>query len=470
LFRRPALRTLLIEAAVIVIGIAAAVTIIYLESRPKPVHVERRLAGHERNVSKNGRVQYAPALAVDPGNPHVLLGGSSDGLSDTRVYTSTDGGESWTSRPGPPLLRGNCQIDQPAVAIAEGGSEVYAFGATQFCDLPEPKLHVAVRSGPAGRWHVRALLPVAGYARDQHFALATRGRHVWLAWSRRPRELASNVVGYLAESDDGGTTWSKPRRLPVAQPFSLSLAASPKSNDVYLVAADGDNDRLVVFRSTDGGKSFGRALSLGDFKTPYDESCEGALLPPQSQFCVPPSVHAVVDSSGRVDVAWADVEANQTDGLRFAQLSPTLRVLVRPRRLGPADRKPSDQFDPSLAVDRSDGTVWTCYMDTFGDPYQHQAWPTCTLSRNSGRTWLTPVRVALKASDETQEAANLHGYGSTALVAADGVAHVLWTDTRQLLEQSEEIYAASVPEHALEVRPRAGAAGPGVVARARSRA
>jgi hypothetical protein len=450
LFRRPALRTLLIEAAVIVLGIAAAVTIIYLVSRPKPVHVERRLAGHEGNVSQNGRVQYAPALAVDPANPRVLVGGSSDGLTDTRVYTSTDAGDSWTSRPGPPPLpRGNCGIDEPAVAIAAGGSEVYAFGATQFCDLPEPKLHVAVRSGPTGRWRVRAVLPVAGYAKDGHFALATRGRHVWLAWSRRPKQLASNVVGYLVESDDGGTTWSKPRRLPVPQPFSLSLAASPKSDDLYLAAADGDNDRLVVLRSADGGKSFGPARSLGDFKTPYDEGCEGAFLPPQSQACLPPSVHAVVDSGGRVDLAWADVEANQTDGLRFAQLSPTLRVLVRPRRLGPVDRKPSDQFDPSLAVDRSDGTLWTCYMDTFGDPYQHQAWPTCTLSRNGGRTWATPVRVALKASDETQEAANLHGYGSTALVAADGAAHVLWTDTRHILETSEDIYGARLLEASL---------------------
>ena len=43
--------------------------------------------------------------------------------------------------------------------------------------------------------------------------------------------------------------------------------------------------------------------------------------------------------------------------------------------------------EPSVAVDRSDGTLWVCYMDTFGDPYRHQAWPTCTLSRNGGTTW-----------------------------------------------------------------------------------
>jgi hypothetical protein len=465
LFRRPALRTLLIEAAVIVIGIATAVTIIYFKTRPKPVHVERRLAGREQNVSRNDRVQYAPTLALDPSHPRVLLAGSSDSLSDTRIYASSDAGGTWSSEPGPPLLRGNCGIDRPAVAIAAGGREVYAFSATQFCDLPEPKIHVAVRTGPTGRWRVRALLPVSGYAKDDHMALATRGRRVWLAWSRRPKQFSSTVVGYLAVSEDGGATWTQPRRLPVAEPFALSLTASP-SGDLYVAAADGDNDRIVVLRSSDGGRTF-RARPLAALNSPYDESCEGALLPPQPQFCITPSVHVLVDDGGRVDVSWADVEANQTDGLRFAQLSPALRVLTRPRRLGPPDRAPSDQFDPSVAVDRTDGTVWACYMDTFGDPYRHEAWTTCTLSHDGGRTWAVPVRVALVASDETQTGANLRGYGSTALVADDGVAQVLWTDTRQIDERSEEIYGARVPERAF--KPPAGAA-PGAAGRARSRA
>ena len=455
LFRLPAVRTLLIEAAVIAIGIATAVTIIYVKTRPKPVHVERRLAGRDQDVSRDPRVQYAPALALDPANPRVLLGGSSDGLADTRVYTSVDGGESWSSSAGPPLLRGNCRIDRPAVAIAAGGRELFAFGASKYCDLPEPKVHIAVRDGSNGRWRVHALLPVDGYAKDDHYTLASNGRRVWLAWSRRPRQFSSTTVGYLATSADGGNTWSVPRRLPVAQPFALSLAAS-RGGNLYLAAADGANNRLVVLRSSDAGKTFGRRRILADFGAPYDEGCEGALLPPQRQFCIPPSLRAVVDAGERVDVGWADVEANQTDGLRFAQLSPALRVLIPPRRIGPADRTLSDQFDPSLAIDRSTRTLWACYMDTFGDPYRHRAWATCTLSHNGGRTWAAPVRVARDSSDETETGANLRGYGSTALVAADGVAHAMWTDTRNTTERSEEIYATRLPERALLRVPTSG--------------
>jgi hypothetical protein len=271
---------------------------------------------------------------------------------------------------------------------------------------------------------------------------------VWLAWTRRPRQFSSTLVGYLAASRDGGRTWSAPRRLPVAQPFALSLATSTRG-DLYLVAADGDNNRLVVLRSRDGGRSFGRARVLADFASPYDEGCEGAFLPPQSQFCLPPSVQVVVDNGGRVAVVWADVEANETGGLRLARLSSTLALLGPVRRLGPADRMQSDQFDPSLAVDRSDGTLWACYMDTFGDVYRHLAWPTCTLSRTGGTTWAVPVRVARDASDETQTGANLRGYGSTAVVAANGVAHVMWTDTSEMTERSEEIFASRLAERSL---------------------
>src|SRR5438034_11190939 len=87
------LRGLTIEFAIIVILLAAAGVTIYLVTRPKAVHVERRLAGSELDVSDNGRTQSGPVLALDPANARVLLGGSTDDLDDTRVYQSTDGGE-----------------------------------------------------------------------------------------------------------------------------------------------------------------------------------------------------------------------------------------------------------------------------------------------------------------------------------------------------------------------------------------
>jgi len=56
------------------------------------------------------------------------------------------------------------------------------------------------------------------------------------------------------------------------------------------------------------------------------------------------------------------------------------------------------------------------------------------------------VRAASKPSAETQTASDPFGYGEAeGLVAAGGVAHPLWTDTRRALDANEEIYTAAIP-------------------------
>ena len=48
-------------------------------------------------------------------------------------------------------------------------------------------------------------------------------------------------------------------------------------------------------------------------------------------------------------------------------------------------------------------------------------------------------------SDETVTGADALGYGDVeGLVAADGVAHPVWTDDRDSLKSAEEIYTAAI--------------------------
>src|SRR5919197_3157449 len=197
-------RTLVIELAVILILLAAAGVTIYLVTRPKAVHPGRRLAGREQDISRNGRTQSAPALPLDPSNPRVLLAGSTDDLDDTRVYESTDGGERWSSTPSPPLLRAACDTDHPAVAIEPGGRQLYAFTVTPFCDVQTPRLHVASRVGPGGRWHFSPVAPVRGYVADQNVQLAAGGATAYLAWVRKPRRYSDRLVALFSRSRDGG--------------------------------------------------------------------------------------------------------------------------------------------------------------------------------------------------------------------------------------------------------------------------
>src|SRR5438874_2183859 len=89
-------------------------------------------------VSRAPGPQSEVAVAVAPNDPRVLLAGSNDTASDTmRVYSSTDGGASWSSASGPPLpggLLAACDSTDPAVAIDGRGRQYYAFVALKRCD------------------------------------------------------------------------------------------------------------------------------------------------------------------------------------------------------------------------------------------------------------------------------------------------------------------------------------------------
>ena len=58
-----------------------------------------------------------------------------------------------------------------------------------------------------------------------------------------------------------------------------------------------------------------------------------------------------------------------------------------------------------------------------------------------GVTWVRPVRAATTPSNETVRRATSFEYGDyEGLAAAGGVAHPLWTDSRDLTTRAEEIY------------------------------
>src|SRR5207237_785585 len=102
---------------------------------------------------------------------------------------------------------------------------------------------------------------------------------------------------------------------------------------------------------------------------------------------------------------------------------------------------------PASAVDSSDGALWVCFYDTTGDPAQRRVHYVCTISRDGGTTWAKPVRAASVASDETQPGVDARQYGDyEGLAVANGVAHPIWTDSRDLATEAEEIYTTRLSE------------------------
>jgi hypothetical protein len=444
-------------AILLVLGVAGVTILVVTRQSHPPPRNGRPVGGPQVDVSRARLAQVQPAVAADPRRPGLLLAGSLDRRVGTRVYLSRDRGRTWVSQPGPALPFPSCERNDPTVAIDGSGREYYALTTSSLCVPVVSRLTLATRAGPRAPWQARLLFPAPGsLARptlDQAPSLAVdlrRGR-IYLLWTRVIQRFArTSIVSRpelrVAHSDDGGRSWSTPRRVPARLP-SLGRAVVGRNGDLYVVLADAGSARVELLRSRDGGAGFATARRVDVLREPYRPGCGpgSAAVAAQPQRCIGPAPTLLVDRRGNVVVVYAEPEADGTEAVWSAAYTPSLRELHGPVRVGPADAGRADQFTPVAALDRSDGSLWACYYDTTGDRQRTRTWFTCTASRDGGLTWARPVRAAAQLSDETTVAADPSGYGDGAgLVADGGVAYPLWTDTRRFA-LDEEIFASAIP-------------------------
>lgn len=445
---------LLVElAGVLLVGGTVAFLVWWFNRGPQ-IHNVRPLGGPNLNVSRDERAQWSPSAALDPASPRVLLAGAIDQLQDTRVFTSEDGGASWRTTPGPPLLRANCGRGDPAVAIGTGGLQLVAFLATFDCRPLDPHLHVGVRTGASGRWRITEVAPArrGQFVFDQRPSLVAGRGGAIVAWLRFVGATGGDEQRVLVSRSGDVVTWSAPVRLQFQAPFLASLALAG-NGEVYLAVADASQG-LVVLRSGDGGRSFGAPHRVAELPGIFMPVCGhgSVLLPAQPQRCVGPSPSISVGGS-RVFVTFSQPKPDGTQGVFTAVLDRSLRVL-HVGRVGPRDEHSADQFTPVSALDSSTGQLWACYYDTTGDPTRKHAWFTCTVSADGGITWAPPVHAASARSNATRFGAVNDGYGDVqGLVVAAGAAHPIWTDSR-VLGRAEEIYTARLSAASLLRRRR----------------
>src|SRR6266545_2447647 len=96
---------------------------------------------HDVGVSKLGGPQTNPTIAIDPSDSRILIAGSNSvGEGAERVYSSADGGTTWSaSTVTPPVadLHAACPSD-PGVAIDLTGRQYYSFDRATPCASDSP--------------------------------------------------------------------------------------------------------------------------------------------------------------------------------------------------------------------------------------------------------------------------------------------------------------------------------------------
>jgi hypothetical protein len=427
-------------------------------------------AGPEVRVSNLPGPQSNATITVDPTNDKILLAGSNSMLEGTtRLYGSTDGGvswQTWTAFPPPSSARAGCAAD-PGVAIDLRGRQYSSFVRANPCrEDGVYRVYVVTRPAADAAWSPPIRVAPLGTARlDDKPTIAvdtspvSRFRNrVYVAWSRLSRAAIFSIV--LSHSDDGGRTWSKPVKVNrTGRELTYASIGISRRGTLYVAWSDVSNFALHIARSTDGGLHFGPERKVTGFVAVTIPHCgAGIVIPAQPRTCVQANPIVSVDSStgpysGRVYVSYARTEFRGLQAAHIAVFNSVLRPIGGDPETGggvPVSPPPADvgadQFWPQSAVDHRDGALWMCFYDTRGDPQRKKAYFVCSLSRDGGKTWAAQTRASSVDSDETQPGASNHYGYYQGLAVANGVAHPIWTDTRDLPTLGEEIYTTRLAE------------------------
>jgi BNR repeat-like domain len=446
--------------------------------------------------------QNEPTIAVNPTNPGLLVAGANDeqrqppcgpgpvrgsvpandcsffpGVGTDGVYTSSDGGASWTNRgllPGFSDSGGNLQSDgDPRVVYGPrpdasgsfasaraahafvngvrayyGGLAEFAPGSQQGQQAPE-LLTVSTSDNNGISWSDPVI------AANGHGFLFNDKPDVWV--DRNPSspffgrvyvtwtQFRGSAFTFFGEpvrvvfSDDGGKTWSKERQLSAAQNIGLggrqgSTVRTGPDGTVYVVWEDSDVNgfKQVVAVSHDGGVSFSRPIDIArvhDIQDPIP----GANFRDNSF----PSL-AVDQSAGAVFVDWADLR-NGTGRIVVSKSSDHGSTWSTPAVVSLAadgyaffqglDVAPNGRVDVGYQALKANATGPAAYgtgnatIDSF-----------YVQSTNGGATWSASTKVSSVSSDPAASAQNdlarqFWGDYNT-LVSTSANAFFIYTDSR----------------------------------------
>ena len=421
-------------------------------------------SGPEVNISGLPGAQSEPTVAVDPSNDDILLAGSNNLVEGSMpVYSSTDGGVTWetdATAPAPPNRSASCAGD-PGVAIDARGRQYYSYLRSTPCEGGKPRLFVVSRPGPDASWSKPVLVAPLGRARyhdkpaiavDSSAASPYRHR-VYVAWSRISRRGVYSIV--LSHSDDQGKTWSRPVKVNrEGSVLKYATVALSRRGTVYVAWDDNSAYSLKIARSTDGGASFGPQRHVVAFSiVPIPHCGSGVVIVAHGLACIHANPILSIDRSrgrfaGRVYLSYSRTHFSGSPNVVVHAFTSTLQPISLSKSQGDgisivrtAPGAHPARFWAQSAVDSSNGALWVCFYDTTGDAKAVRAVYRCTASQDGGRSWAPPIRAASVPSDATQPGASPRGYGDyEGLAVANGVAHPVWTDTRELSTQAEEIY------------------------------
>lgn len=339
-------------------------------------------------------------------------------------------------------------IEGATIGVTRGGAIFFA-SLEQNADgvraIAEPSL--LARSTDQGKSWER-IVPGGGPV-SPHGSLST-----WLRvdprtsrlWYATPTAPCGATVSW---SDDDGTTWSTNRNIGCPAQGGVAMVEGPAPPDTpqpqgyphvaYYCAnsQDGDESVLVCHKSLDGGGSWQSTGSSPD-PVPAQEGCRPEQLRTTRGGDVGPD-----------GVLYFPTFSCDRKVLGLAVSRDQGRTWTRSKAL---DTEIEDLYPPALAID-ADGTIYVAWRGARGLPY-------LTVSRDSGRSWRTPMMIAPPGVDAMRRLGIVaRGRGHilvSYLASTDGGASfdAYMTESRNAADPDPTFWSATANDPATSVLDR----------------
>jgi hypothetical protein len=432
--------------------------------------------GPDINISNQNGAQSEVGIAVDPTNPLNIVAVSNNiaDLSRLGTWFSSDGGATWTPNfidENEDGFGANDSRFDPNVAFDSDGNVYIVYSTTGTGN----RLLLAISTDGGQNFNqVTTVTTDAPAASNLHTAMVTTrsdaggADDVLVVWARV--QAGGESIEASLSLDAGATFPTTNNNINDAQQRTfLPWASVDNAGNFHVVwEVNQGGGAGVILHDTLNGVTLADGATNTQVTTVQitDFAAATSLIPAQPDrglFSV--STVDVDRTTGRVFVSYTDrpnTASNDTD--IYVRFSNDNGATWSARTQINDDTTTTSQFLPRMAIDQSNGDVWTVWYDARNDVANNQQVDIfSSKSVDGGLTWLANQQVTTAVSDESTANAARDGnnYGEYfGLIAANGFAHVAWTDARAAnftAGTNEDVYTARMQNN---IAPNCDANGP----------
>lgn len=340
------------------------------------------------------------------GSNHIDSGCGFTTPCTVMAYTSTNG-LNWITTQMPATWHGTTFgiAFDPSIEFDSSGNFYYAYGGFSHTNFLNS---IGVSKSTDGYvWNIPIAVTFNNYfgAFDDKFYIAV-DRHsspnrIYVSWDRNK---GTNQILYIAYSNDGGATWSKPIKIndgttKYERVIDAYPAVDQNTGIIYDSWNDYNKNKIFVDKSINGGKNWGKDIEMATIHiTPdsfgTDIGCNGG----RSQG---PAHHLKVGPSGTLYLVYADAVPNRGFDILLTRSIDGGLTWSTPITLND-DVGTAHQYHPTLSVEPNDiggDKLTVTFYDRRDDSNNCLTNVYTTQSIDNGITWSSNIKVTTASSN-----------------------------------------------------------------------